>query len=223
MAGTYWGCCGWIIGISIDDYWFESALACGPGSLSVAAFIPLLTAQRYGLVGPILVMPDPTTPQDPNSNFRRKTSLRAVGDGQYRSRLQKHAETLGISKKVRFWGSISNHFLPNFYAAADLFVLPSLERESGGGEGQGVVLLEAFAARLCVVATPVGGISEVVEDGYTGMLVKPHNPKQLAATIEKLLSDSKLRTELVENAYTKVKNITIGRKLRRRSNISTAI
>ena len=67
------------------------------------------------------------------------------------------------------------------------------------------MLLEAFAARLCVVATRAGGISEIVEDGYTGILVESHNPQQLAATIEKLLSDSKLRIELAENAYAKVK------------------
>ena len=82
---------------------------------------------------------------------------------------------------------------------------PSVEIPSGDTEGQGVVLLEAFAARLCVVATRVGGISEVVEDGYTGMLVEAHNPQQLAATIEKLLSDSNLRKGLAENAHAKVK------------------
>ncbi|MBI4489483.1 MAG: glycosyltransferase [Deltaproteobacteria bacterium] len=139
------------------------------------------------------------------SALRARTSLWVVGDGQDRGRLQEQAQTLGIDGKVRFWGQVNNDLLPDFYAAADLFVVPSVEIPSGDTEGQGVVLLEAFAARLCVVATRVGGISEIVEDGYTGILVESHNPQQLAATIEKLLSESKLRIELAENAYAKVK------------------
>ena len=66
-------------------------------------------------------------------------------------------------------------------------------------------MLEAFAARLCVLATSVGGIREVVENGLTGVLVEPHNPQQLAAAMTRLLKDKSLRKELTENAYVKVK------------------
>lgn len=134
------------------------------------------------------------------TKLRRKASLWVLGDGPYQIELQQYAETLGMSGKVRFWGSISNHLLPDFYAAADLFVAPS-----GDSEGLGVVLLEAFAARLCVIATRVGGISEVVEDGCTGILVEPRNPQQLAITMEKLLSNERLRAEMAENAFARVK------------------
>lgn len=136
--------------------------------------------------------------------LRCRTTSWVVGDGECRTRLQKYAESLGISDKTRFWGHISNHLLPNFYAAADLFVVPSIETASGDTEGQGVVLLEAFAARLCVVATRIGGISEVVTEGVTGILVQPQNPQQLAAAMENLLRNGTLRTELAENAYAKV-------------------
>ncbi|NIM21238.1 MAG: glycosyltransferase, partial [Candidatus Latescibacteria bacterium] len=71
-------------------------------------------------------------------------------------------------------------------AAADLFVAPSVEGAWGETEGQGVVLLEAFAAHLCVVATRVGGIGEVITDGITGILVEPSNPHQLATVMSKL-------------------------------------
>lgn len=138
-------------------------------------------------------------------DLRGHTSLWVVGDGQERSRLERYAQALGINGKVRFWGFISNDLLPNFYAAADLFVLPSMETESQGAEGQGVVLLEAFAARLCVVATRAGGIREVVEDGYTGILVEPRNPRQLAIAVEKLLDNEQLRAEMAENAFARVK------------------
>ena len=137
--------------------------------------------------------------------LRARTSLWVVGDGQDRSMLQRYAHTLVIDHKIRFWGFIDNRRLPDFYAAADLFVAPSFAAATGASEGQGIVLLEAFAARLCVVTTRVGGISEVVKDGSTGVLVEPHNPQQLATAIEKLLLNERLRRELAKNAFAIVK------------------
>jgi glycosyltransferase involved in cell wall biosynthesis len=141
------------------------------------------------------------------SESRCRTTLWVVGDGQDRGKLQQYSETLSLKEKVRFWGSISNDLLPDFYAAADLLVVPS------DTEGQGVVLTEAFAARLCVLATEVGGITEVIEDGRTGMLVQPHNPQQLVSAIEKLLSNGRLREKLAENAFAIVKNNYDGEKI----------
>lgn len=132
------------------------------------------------------------------SELACRTSLWVVGDGHYRTALERYAHHLAISEKVRFWGQISNDLLPDFYAAADLLVAPS-----GDAEGQGVVLTEAFTARLCVLATRAGGISEVVEDGYSGVLVQPHNPQQLAAAMQNLLNNKKLREELGANAFAK--------------------
>ena len=140
------------------------------------------------------------------AEVRARTTLWVVGDGEYRGTLQHYADTLGIKNKLRFWGRISNNRLPDFYAAADLFVAPSVEALSGDTEGQGVVLLEAFAARLCVLATSIGGIPEVVDNGYTGVLVEPRNPQQLSAAMEKLLRNGRLRSELADNAFAKVKN-----------------
>lgn len=133
-------------------------------------------------------------------NLYGKTILWVVGDGHYRTRIEQEAETRGMRNKVRFWGPLSNELLPNFYAAADLLVVPS-----EATEGLGVVLLEAFAARLCVVATRVGGVSEVVEHGSTGVLVEPRNPQQLSLAIENLLRDGSRRAELAENGFAKAR------------------
>ncbi len=133
--------------------------------------------------------------------LRAKTTLWVVGDGEQRPWLQQYTEDLGISSKACFWGQISNDLLPDFYAAADLFVAPS-----GDTEGQGVVLLEASASGLCVLATRVGGINEVIEDGQTGVLVEPRNPKELAGAMARLLGNPKLRKELAENASMKAKD-----------------
>ena len=96
--------------------------------------------------------------------------------------------------------------LPDYYAAADLFVGPSVIADSGDTEGQGVVFLEAASARLCILATHVGGISEVIDDGKTGILVEPRDPESLAQNIERLLKDHDLRTSLAAHAYRKVKD-----------------
>jgi glycosyltransferase involved in cell wall biosynthesis len=101
---------------------------------------------------------------------------------------------------------MSNSLLPDFYAVADLLAVPSIETESGDTEGQGVVLLEAFAAKTCVVATRVGGIGEMVQHGLTGVLATPHNPKHLARAIESLLSDESLRVKLAKNAFIQVQH-----------------
>jgi glycosyltransferase involved in cell wall biosynthesis len=134
-------------------------------------------------------------------DLRVRTSLWIVGQGEEYEGLDSCATRLGVRRKVRFWGAVSNHLLPDFYAAADLFVAPSIQAESGDTEGQGVVLLEAFAARRCVLSTRVGGIVDVVTDGATGLLVEPNDPNQLVAAMESLLRDRSLRNRLAENAF----------------------
>lgn len=139
------------------------------------------------------------------ADLKPRTRLWIVGDGDRRAALEKAAVESAIDKQVRFWGMVPNQDLPNFYAAADLFVAPSTEARSGDSEGQGVVLLEAFAARLCVLASRSGGIDAVVRDRHTGILVQPNRPQELAAAIEQLMRNSALRTTLAANAYDAVK------------------
>jgi teichuronic acid biosynthesis glycosyltransferase TuaC len=137
--------------------------------------------------------------------LRNRTTLWIVGDGEQRSQLEQTTKDLGLAQKVRFWGAISNQRLPQFYAAADLLIAPSIEAASGDTEGQGVVILEAFAGRACVLTTRVGGIDAVVQDNVTGTLVSPNQPQDLALAVENLLADPVLRARLVENAFREVK------------------
>lgn len=141
------------------------------------------------------------------SDLRARTTLWIVGDGDQKSRLESSAQSLGIAHKVRFWGTIPNERLPDFYAAADLFAAPSVEAASGDTEGQGVVLLEAFAARACVVTTRVGGIDNLVTDGVTGRVLEPGHPQSLADAIEQLLRDAALRDRLAENAFRRAQEL----------------
>jgi glycosyltransferase involved in cell wall biosynthesis len=124
-----------------------------------------------------------------------------IGGGDQESRLRQLASVQGLGPdRIRFIGPVPNESLPDYYSAADLFVGPSIMDESGDTEGQGVVFLEAFAAGLCVVATAVGGIPDIISHGHTGILVSPRQPHELASTIGKLLADDGLRLSIGQNA-----------------------
>ncbi len=115
-----------------------------------------------------------------------------VGDGPERQKLLGLKEQLSLNKKVHFVPSVFDTTRP--LAVMDVFALPSLQ------EGLGLSLLEAMACRVPVVASDVGGIYSVVEDGRTGYLVPPSNPAQLAAAICRLLKDEGLREKFGQAA-----------------------
>ena len=112
-----------------------------------------------------------------------------IGDGNDGSALKKLAKGLD---GVYFLGYRED--LASVFEKTSVLVLPSRS------EGFGLVLLEAMKAGVPVVATNVGGIREIVEDGHNGILVEPENPKQLADAITKVLEDEKLRENLIKNA-----------------------
>jgi glycosyltransferase involved in cell wall biosynthesis len=105
-------------------------------------------------------------------------SLLVVGDGPERTRLQTMAAAAGAP--VRFLGPVERP--QNVLAAADVVVM------SSDTEGQPAVAIEAGLSGLPVVATRVGGLSEVVEDGETGLLVVPGHAAGLAAAIQSALA-----------------------------------
>jgi glycosyltransferase involved in cell wall biosynthesis len=118
-----------------------------------------------------------------------KAVLNIIGTGPRLPQYQALARELGVSQQVRFLGFVEHQEMPRHYQQADLFVLPS-RRESFG-----LVLAEAMACGLPVVATTAGAIPEVVEDGVTGVLVPPDDPEALAHAIGSLLSDpEKMKT-----------------------------
>jgi len=124
-------------------------------------------------------------------NFPRAGCLIA-GEGPARAALEAEAARLGISGSVRLAGFRRD--VPGVLAALDLFVQPSLY------EGFGLSLLEAMAAGRAVVASRVGGIPEIVDDGVTGVLVPPRDATALAAAILGLLADGGSRRRMAQAA-----------------------
>lgn len=116
--------------------------------------------------------------------------LEIVGDGPDRRRLQHAARSAGVSSSVRFVGPVPWGRLPAYYAAADVFALPTRERFRGlETEGFPLVYLEAASAGLPVVAGAAGGVGEAVADGKTGIIVDGRSPEETAAAVIRLLDD----------------------------------
>jgi glycosyltransferase involved in cell wall biosynthesis len=109
--------------------------------------------------------------------------LLVIGDGPQRTKLQSLAAELGLGERVRFVGAIPHADLPDWYRAADLFVLPS------HSEGVPNVLLEASACGTPWVASNVGGIPEIAHLGVSRR-VPPNRPEELANAIRDALAAS---------------------------------
>ena len=107
--------------------------------------------------------------------------LLVIGEGSLREALERQARDLRIAHRVVFTGRRDD--VPAVTAALDVAVLPSYR------EAQGLSILEALALARPIVASNVGGIPEMIEDGVTGLLVEPHDTDGLAQAISRLLVD----------------------------------
>jgi phosphatidylinositol alpha-1,6-mannosyltransferase len=118
------------------------------------------------------------------------TRLLLVGDGPYAARLRALAAEHRVADAVLFTGAVAAAELPGHHAAGDVFALPC--RTRGGGldvEGLGIVLLEAAACGLPVVAGDSGGAPETVDPGRTGHVVGGRDLDALAGALSELLAD----------------------------------
>lgn len=127
--------------------------------------------------------------------------LLIAGDGEDRKKLEDVAAKAGVAGRVQFLGHIRHDALPAYYQVSDIFVRPSII------EGFGNAFVEAFAAGLPVVATPVGGIPDFLSDPDadpdtepTGIFCKVRNPESVAAAVEKYMKDPILTERIKKNA-----------------------
>jgi glycosyltransferase involved in cell wall biosynthesis len=123
--------------------------------------------------------------------------LALAGKGTLRETLEEQADRLGVAGNVHFLGVRSD--VIRLIAAAELFALPS------NSEGMPNALLEAMGLGTAIVATRVGGVPQVVEDGVNGVLVPPHDPPAMAAAIIDLLQNDEKRRRLAESGRTLVR------------------
>lgn len=124
--------------------------------------------------------------------------LRLGGDGPTKEYLKTLAEAVGLSEQVHFLGYLNEDEVIRELRGSDLFVLPSFV------EGLPVSAMEAMAVGLPVIATNIAGTSELVEDGKTGILVRPSDPQALADAVVRMTQDYSFRLGAAELGRKKV-------------------
>ncbi|MCE9611880.1 MAG: glycosyltransferase family 4 protein [Chthoniobacter sp.] len=129
---------------------------------------------------------------------RRRVKLLITGDGDRRGEWEVLARELHLGDAVQFLGTVSNDELSRLYRACDVFVLPAIFDDRGDTEGLGVVLIEALQNARPVVASAVGGITDVIQHEKTGLLVPEKDPFALAAAVLRLLDEPTLACRLGE-------------------------
>ena len=125
--------------------------------------------------------------------------LRIIGSGSLENNLKLKIRNLKLEGRIEMLGEVEHDEIPKQLNTADVFVRPSLS------EGQGISFIEAMAAGLPVIATPVGGIPDFLKDGETGLFVEPNSPRLIAFQVQKLVSDRVLRDKIIINAKRMVK------------------
>ncbi len=124
--------------------------------------------------------------------------LLLLGDGPRRAELEKLATQLGLQERVVFAGVLPHAQMMPLVQSADVFVLPSLQ------EGFGLAPAEAMLLQRPTITTKVGGLTDLIENEISGLLVPPANANALANSIERVLQDTKLSALLGRNGRARI-------------------
>jgi glycosyltransferase involved in cell wall biosynthesis len=131
---------------------------------------------------------------------RGEIRLLVVGDGDEKGNLEALCRQLRLDQVVSFCGQVDNQRIAAIYEQIDVLVVPSVWPENSP-----VTINEAMASGIPVIASDIGGISELVEHGVTGLLAPPRDPRALADLIERLLKDPDMRREMGQNGRASIR------------------
>ena len=124
--------------------------------------------------------------------------LTLAGAGPMRFQLKYLVRKLGLTHRVTFPGFVPHDRISDLFCSSDVFVMPSIVHSTGDRDGIPTVIMEALLHRLPVVASDVSGISEVIRNGETGLLVQQKDPDALAKAIRAVLSDRETALKMAE-------------------------
>lgn len=119
--------------------------------------------------------------------------LLIAGSGETRIEIEEAIAQHDVADRVRLLGALPQHEVAELLASADIFVLPSVISQDGQMDGIPVALMEAMASGLPVVAAPISGIPELVEDGRSGLVIDATHPARIADALRRLMDDPELR------------------------------
>lgn len=157
--------------------------------------------RRLLFVGRLEIRKGITTLIEAMSLLRRhgcSTYLTVVGQGAMRPDIEGQISAVGLAEVVELAGPMDEAGVAKALGLADIVIVPSLS------EGLPVILMEAMACGLPVIASSVDGIPELVSDGVTGLLVPPADAKALAAAIQRLMSSPELRVRFGRSGQQRV-------------------
>lgn len=127
-------------------------------------------------------------------SLRKEFRLEIIGGGPLREELTRGVALAGLEQVVVFKGSLTHQEIAEEFRNADIYVQPSVVLENGDRDGIPNALMEAMASSLAIVGTTVSGIPEVIDHGFTGLLIPPENSKALAEALARLVEHDELRT-----------------------------
>jgi glycosyltransferase involved in cell wall biosynthesis len=119
----------------------------------------------------------------------RHWHLKIVGEGDLRPEYEKLSQRLKLNNRVEFSGKLVNQELIRAFQDADLFILPSIN----SNEAFGLVLIEALACGLPVIASNLPGVRQVFEDHKQGLLIEPNSPEDLKKKLEFIFNNEEMR------------------------------
>lgn len=134
--------------------------------------------------------------------------LTILGDGYERERYQALVQKMGIEKVCHFKGLVSHQEVYKYLSESDIYVLPSYD------EAFGISYLEAMSCGIPVIGTENEGISDIVDDGVNGFLVKRNDADRIAELVIRLMSDRNLYERISAEGRNTVENLTWGKNAR---------
>jgi glycosyltransferase involved in cell wall biosynthesis len=182
-------------GIVLNGFPFRERVLPAQGDIRALSVGSLIEHKGHRVLIEALSEPDPTLD---------RIHLTIVGDGPEREQLERAIAAAGLSGRVELVGNKTEDEVSALMAKADLFVLPSLIATSGRMEGIPVVLMEAMASGIPVVASRLSGIPELVVDGRTGTLAEQNSAADLREKLRSVVSDPQRAMMMARAARSRV-------------------
>lgn len=163
---------------------------------AIVLFCPRRLTEKNGVIYPAMAM----------AILREKypqLRLYYAGDGEERPPLEQYIREKGLQDRVFLLGAVPHEKIREYYAAADIVLIPSVHAK-GIEEATSIAAIEGMALERPVVASAIGGLKELIEDGESGLLVEEKNPAALAAAISALVEDADLREKIARGGRKRV-------------------